>query len=85
MYPVWRRELDERKDDQDKFQMALYYADKYNSKNDMPNLSGISTAFPLKPKTNQSTPRTTKRKAMRKAMRPSERTRRPLENYFSLS
>jgi len=46
--------------------MALYYADKYNAKNDMPNLSGISTAFPLTPKTNQTTPLTTKRKATHK-------------------
>ena len=45
---------------------ALYYADKYNAKNDMPNLSGISTAFPLTPKTNQTTPLTTKRKATHK-------------------
>ena len=64
--------------------MALYYADKYNAKNDMPNLSGISTAFPLTPKTNQTTPLTTKRKATRKAMRRTIKTCRPLENYFKL-
>ena len=67
------------------FQVALYYADKYNSNTDKPNLSGISTAFPLKPKTNQLTPRTTMRKAMRTAMRRTTRTCRPLEKYFNVS